>query len=160
MKTRIQKHLMLLSAVMAFGFFSVNQSLAAEYVVYEIGTFGGIKSEAHGINNNNDVVGLAYTSKDDGNIVYHAFLYSGGVLTDLGVSGCNDPYGKSVAFKINDSGQIVGSSCFRSPANADQCAFLYDAGVMTCLGTLGGSASEAQGHKQFRSMSSEVRHHR
>ena len=141
MKTRIQTYGMLLAAVIALGLFDVAQLLAADYVFTDLGTLSGTKSEAWGINNNNDVVGRAYLA---GDAVYHAFLYRGGVMTDLGVANCTSPNGLSRAYRINDSGQIAGQSCFYVPANADR-AFIYDAGVMISLGTLGGTGSEARG---------------
>jgi probable HAF family extracellular repeat protein len=141
MNTRIQRHLMLFAAVIALVFFNSIQSLATDYVILDLGVLTGTKSEAWGINNNNDVVGLAYLN---GDAVNHAFLYRGGIMTDLGVATCTDPNGKSNARRINDAGQIAGKSCFWLPGNADR-AFLYDAGVMTDLGTLGGTASEAWG---------------
>ena len=134
---------MLFTAVIALGFFNAGQSLATDYVITDLGTLGGTKSDALDINNNNEVVGAAYLAGDN---VYHAFLYSGGVMTDLGVDGCTDPSARtSWAFRINDSGQIAGTSCFLLPRGPTDRAFLYDAGVMTELGTLGGTASQARG---------------
>ena len=50
----------------------------------------------------------------------HAFLYSGGVMTDIGtLPGGID----SAAFDINDSGQIVGYS---TDSAGRQHAFLYN----------------------------------
>ena len=70
----------------------------------------------------------------------HAFLYSGGVMTDLGTL----PGGTySCATGINNNGQIVGYS---NTASGPIHAFLYSGGKMTDLGTLpGGDNSEATG---------------
>ena len=126
----------------AFAFILLTQApvFCIDSVIVDLGTLGGTKSEAWGINNLDEVVGLAYLA---GDINYHAFLYSGGVMKDLGISNCADPNGKSVARRINDSGQIAGFSCFL-PGNLSR-AFLYNEGVMENLGTLGGSQSEAWG---------------
>src|SRR5689334_17742521 len=67
------------------------------YSVTELGTLSGGFSTANGINNLGQVVGQSD---------YHAFLYSGGHLTDLGAL----PGGNySWANAINDNGQIVGT---------------------------------------------------
>jgi probable HAF family extracellular repeat protein len=143
MKTRIMRRTMLFTALIALGFFNAGQSVATDYVITDLGTLGGTKSDALDINNNNEVVGQAYLAGDN---VYHAFLYSGGVMTDLGVDGCTYPSARtSWAFRINDSGQIAGQSCFSLPRGPTDRAFLYDAGVMTELGTLGGTGSQARG---------------
>jgi len=67
--------------------------------------------------------------------VNQAFLYSGGTMIPLGfLPGGNN----SVAYGINDSGQVVGTS--------DSRAFLYNGGNLIALGLLpGGNQSFAYG---------------
>ena len=102
----------------------------------DLGTLGGSKSIAEGINNLGDVVGMADTASGD----KHAFLYSGGTMHDLGTLGGN----RSTATAINDSGQIVGSSRTSTTSTVSH-AFLYSNGTMHDLDTLGGSTSSAVG---------------
>ena len=64
--------------------------------IYTITDLGG--GEADGINASGQVVGQ--------NAVDHAFLYSNGVMTDLGTFGGTS----SAAYGINSSGQVVGLS--------------------------------------------------
>jgi len=96
-----------------------------------LGTLGQVGSYAYAINNYGQIVG--YTYNTDGRC--HAYLYSGGLVTDLGSLG-----GSSVATGINDKSQVVGSSSIRADVNQPH-AFLYNDGVMKDLGTLGGSNS-------------------
>jgi probable HAF family extracellular repeat protein len=67
----------------------------------------------------------------------HVYLYSGGVMTDLGTLGGTNCF----AYGINTSGQVAGSSYIAGDAALH--GFLYSGGVMTDLGTLGGTISEA-----------------
>ena len=104
--------------------------------IVDLGTLGGSVSSAYGINDSGQVVGYTSTA---GDTAYHAFLYSGGVMSDLGTLGGSG----SSAYGINDSGQVVG---YASTAGVTVYhAFLYSGGVMSDLGTLGGSFSEAVG---------------
>ncbi|MFA7237611.1 MAG: DUF3466 family protein [Phycisphaeraceae bacterium] len=139
---------------------------AAQYTITDLGTLGGNSSEALAINNSGQVVGR--TSLADGS--YHGFLYSNGNMTDLGTMGAtaiNDsgqvvggqflyingvttnlgtlggPY--SVAYDINNSGQVVGMSR-NAPVDAWDRAFLWTNGAMTNLGTLGGSEGTSEAY--------------
>jgi probable HAF family extracellular repeat protein len=68
----------------------------------ELGTFGGIWSEAMGMNDNGQIVGFGYT--DTNNVLdVHAFLYENGSLIDLGTFGED----RSRAWDINNSGSIA-----------------------------------------------------
>jgi probable HAF family extracellular repeat protein len=126
------------SAVSLFMLASVPlQAGQSPYVITDVGTFGGSQSAANGINNLGQIVGSAnlYGSP----LTNHAFLYQGGVMTDLGTLGdyinVLGPVSSSAAYSINNSGQIVGWSYTSSGAIH---AFLYDEGTMTDLGTLPG----------------------
>jgi len=105
----------------------------------DLGTLGGAASHANAINNNGQIVGSAsalVTYFDVYGNPYsvpysveetHAFLYSGGVMKDLGtLSGASS----SRASGLNNNGQVVGESGGK--------AFLYSNGVMTGLSTLPG----------------------
>ncbi|HKC35716.1 MAG TPA: hypothetical protein VKB95_06625 [Chitinophagaceae bacterium] len=98
----------------------------------DLGTLGGVKASAAGINEDGDIVGVA----DNASGQSHAFLYKDGVMQDLGTLGG----AASNANAINNNGEIVGRSTL---ANGSIRAFLYKEGVMHDLGTLGGVASVA-----------------
>src|SRR2546426_26470 len=123
----------------------------------DLGTLGGAVSYAYGINNLGQVVGYSQTTPaSDGRSFLHAFLWQNGVMIDLGtidgVTGINNsgqrvghvstlqnttktdrhPLGSvtSVAYGINDSGQVVGSAWISSIAFR---AFLSERGLMSDL---------------------------
>jgi probable HAF family extracellular repeat protein len=80
------------------------------------------------------VTGWSHTAGNSTNLT-HAFLYSSGVMTDLGTLGGS----YSAGYSINDSGQVTGNAT--TSGSAIGRAFLYSNGVMTDLGTLGGLGS-------------------
>lgn len=98
-----------------------------------LGNFGGIFSNGWAINNHDQVVGSAgrpYVEDGTGNLYpISAFLYSGGVLTNLGAM---IPNGNSSAYDINDLGQVVGWT--DTPSGS--LAYLYSAGSMVLLNAL------------------------
>lgn len=88
-------------------------------------------SAAYGINDAGQVVGGSY----DASANFHAFLWQGGSMQDLGTLGGD----YSSAEAINESGQVVGVARL---ANSTPHAFLWDGGMQD-LGALGWSQSIA-----------------
>lgn len=85
-------------------------------------------TEAYGINNAGEVVGTGYLSSS----TFHAFLYTGGKMKDIGPSGAF----QATAYAVNNSGQIVGTYSLNSGASG---TFLYTNGKMTKLPNPAGS---------------------
>jgi probable HAF family extracellular repeat protein len=93
--------------------------------VYSNGTinvFSNVNGIATGINNNGQIVGGTTTKSNS----MHAFLYSSGVLQDLGTLGGSF----SKAWGINDSGSIVGQA---EGSDGASRPFLYDGNTMAAL---------------------------
>ena len=88
-------------------------------------TVGQAATEAYGINSFNQVVGFYSDGRS------HAFLWHDGAVTNLGSHGGST----SIAFGINDSGQVVG---WATHADSPYYPFMWEDGVMTGLETLGG----------------------
>jgi probable HAF family extracellular repeat protein len=82
------------------GLGSAVSAQAPRTTIVDLGTLGGTRSAAHGVNNRGHVVGQSATS--DGHI--RAFVYRAGTLIDLGTLGGENSY----AYRINDLGLIVG----------------------------------------------------
>jgi probable HAF family extracellular repeat protein len=98
---------------------------------YAVTVVAGAGSWANDLNNAGQVVGYLSTGSN-----YHGFVYTGGVLTDIGTLGGSD----SGANAINDLGQVVGNASDGSGVNH---AFLYSGGSMSALS--GGASMQANG---------------
>src|SRR5439155_21785194 len=81
------------------------------------------------------MVGSSATTND---AAVHAFLLSGGLMSDLGTLGG----ASSSASFVNNSGQVAGVS---DTTNSGTHAFLFSAGMMSEIGTLGGTFSTPYG---------------
>lgn len=114
---------------------SASALVVSTYSITDLGTLPGhLSSYAMGINNSGQIVGWTETV-DGGVIVNRAFLYTGGVMTELGTLG--GPYSR--AFAINNAGQVAGDAAV-VPGSPSNChAFRYTGGVMTDLGALPGA---------------------
>jgi probable HAF family extracellular repeat protein len=114
------------------GLSELQSATSGSYSITDLSTlFGSNDNYAFttGINDSGQIVGNF--SDNDGQT--HAFFYSDGQMTDLGLlSGGFTSQGKA----INNSGQIVGTATTSDYINH---AFLYSDGKMTDLGNLMGS---------------------
>ncbi|HEY6967678.1 MAG TPA: HAF repeat-containing protein [Candidatus Angelobacter sp.] len=104
--------------------------------VKDLGTLGGTRSEAHGINSSTQVVGVADTKTG-----HHAFLWAnGGPMQDLGTLPGDL---NSRADHINDHGAVVGAS---ESFKGVRAFYWTSSGGMQEIGVLqGGGYSEAYG---------------
>lgn len=101
-----------------------------------LGSLGGVtsfgfSSTATSVNSDGEAVGMAMVNSTN----YHAFLYSGGVMTDIGTLGGT----VSEATSINDAGMIAGHAS--TDGTSQTHAFLYNGGVMTDINPFGSSQS-------------------
>lgn len=101
----------------------------------DIGTLGGSFGNAISVNEAGTVVGIATNRAED----YHAFVWKHGVMIDLGVAAGDQC---SIAFAINASGQIVGSS--GTCSNFARNALLWDRGELINLNAFVPTASGVQ----------------
>ena len=112
-------------------------------VMHDLGTLGGIESQVsvvggRKINSRGQVVGTSTTGPVPGMPCCgpHAFLWSDGVMHDLGTLGGT----QSVGVALNRHGQVVGNS---RTSGGETHAFLWSKGELRDLGTLGGQYSLA-----------------
>lgn len=126
-----------LAAVLLSLGWSPAKAQTASYSITDLGTLGGTTSTACGINDRGQVTGKSALASGQ----LHAFLWQGGVMTDLGTLPGRAFSG---ARSINNRGQVVGDS---SPAGGPPFeAALWENGGVTDLGALpGGSRSFAIG---------------
>lgn len=100
-------------------------AIQADDIITFIGTLGGAESRALGINSLGHVVG--YASLENGK--QHGFLWDGSGLRDLGVlPGTNE----SIAYAINDAGQIVGAAS--TLGDVTPRAFRWQNNLLTDIG--------------------------
>ena len=120
---------------------------APRYTVTDLGPVGGPPGLPYAITNNGLVGGAAAV-----NTAMHAVLWHKGLKMDIGTPGLGGP--NSVAFGVNERGQVVGEADTSDPNGEDFCGFnalgfgssattclpfLWQNGVMTQLPTLGGA---------------------
>lgn len=99
------------------------------YTVTDLGTLSGSSSaKVTDINRTGQIVGTSAN---------HAFLWSNGVMTDLGALGGS----VSMAYSINDNGAVVGEA---ATSSGEMHAFVWQNGVMKDLG-VAGETSAARG---------------
>jgi probable HAF family extracellular repeat protein len=103
----------------------------------DIGTLGGVNTNAFAINDSAQITGSSVNSVSQ----EHAFLFSGGSMSDLGTL-TGDTF--SSGHGINRSGQITGGS----GSNNVEHAVVFSNGAITDLGTLGGISSRGIGINQ------------
>ena len=136
--------------------FAASTCFAQMYTVTDLGTLGGDISVAYGINASGQVVGWSLTGGGDpsSGLSIHAFRTAPNrpinlATDDLGTLGGPFPY--SVAYGINDSGDVVGGS-YTSANTPGFCCIQHAfrtapdrpiAPTTDDLGTLGGSNSTA-----------------
>jgi probable HAF family extracellular repeat protein len=112
-------------------------------------TLGGNISEAFGINNSMQIVGVAETSTQDPNCVRPQVLdYEGVIWNADGVIEILPPFpgdAISAAIAINNNGQVVGGSgaCAPLSPSISVHALMWQNGSITNLGSLGGSNNNA-----------------
>jgi probable HAF family extracellular repeat protein len=112
-------------------------------VMRDLGSFGGGSSYAQGVNDHDQVVGVVALPGGPRDNLNRAVLFENGRVVDLNTRAVNLPAGVTLAsaFAINNTGVIVGNSCFNpcDPFQSVSRAFML---VPRCLMSItrGGSS--------------------
>jgi probable HAF family extracellular repeat protein len=109
--------------------FAATAAAQTSYTVTDLGTLSSSNSaKVSDINKSGQIVGTSAN---------HAFLWSNGVMTDLGTLGGS----VSMAYSINDNGVVVGEA---ATSSGEMHAFVWQNGAMKDLG-VAGETSAARG---------------
>lgn len=111
-----------------------DQASDQRYQLILLDSLGGPRDWANAINNDGQVAGASSTPDGSG---WHAVVWNGTALTDLGAGGA----GNSVALDINEAGQVVG----RQDTAFGWSAIRWFQGGATYLQTQAGGTSYASG---------------
>jgi probable HAF family extracellular repeat protein len=101
------------------------------WVLTNLGTWGGTQSFARSINNNGNIVGQIVTGTDPLTLNSNPYIYTNGVKTDLGSLGGT----RGDALEVNSVGQVVGNS-YIDASNTIQHAYLWEDGQLIDLNTI------------------------
>ncbi len=85
-----------------------------------IGSLGGTETSPEGMNDRGEIVGLL-TISASGEYPSHAFIYSGGIMSDLGTFGGQ----LSCAYGVNDFGVVVGGADLPGDSYLSSRGFVY-----------------------------------
>lgn len=106
-------------------------SATVKYSIQDLGTLGGSTSQSLALNNLGQVTGSADINSTS--FGYHAFLWSGGGMSNLGTLGGTFSEGDG----INDLGEVVGHSYMEG--DSIYHTFIYANGHMTDLNLFNGA---------------------
>ena len=107
-------------------------------VVQPASGYSGI-NRAYGINSAGDIVGSYFARFDQVSNGFHGFLLSNGIYSTFDFP--TDTYHATLAYGINDMGQIVGDFTDSNGSHA----YLYSSGTFAALNIAGSSRSQAFG---------------